>query len=484
MRKTLKYIDYITKDYEGFRKLMIDLIPSKTPEWTDTSQSDMGIVILELLAHGLDVLSYYQDKQFNEAFLPTAKTRKAVINLSRALGYELSPQLPSRFTLTVTKSSEYLDEDIVIVQGTKIGTDPNLGSPITFETDSELLIPAGTLSGAVNVTQGITIDNDIVGVGDDSESQKFTLSNPDVLISTLQVSTYLRTGESQVNLVNWTRVSDFLSSTPEDKHFITYLDEFNNTIIEFGTGRTGMKVPTEYNVQCSYRIGGGVIGNVGLKTINTLLDTEIAGITSISNDSVALQLGVDLEDIEHAKLSAPKLYRTQKRAITSLDFEDLVSTYEGIGKAKAVEQFNLHDDINIYLTSSNYTVVTDAKKTEILDYLNQLKLIHVNPILLDAVYLDFDIEINVTAQSNYVNDQVKFGIIARLQDAFSLDYMEFDEDILVASIYKEVLSVEGVKNLTLVTPTADISVHDTTNNVPRLPRLRNVTVNVTGGVTV
>lgn len=56
MKKPLKYVDYITKDYEGFRKLMIDLIPSKTPEWTDTSQSDFGIVILELLAHGLDVL--------------------------------------------------------------------------------------------------------------------------------------------------------------------------------------------------------------------------------------------------------------------------------------------------------------------------------------------------------------------------------------------------------------------------------------------
>ena len=33
-------LDYVTKDYEGFRQLMLDLIPQYAPEWTDTSQSN------------------------------------------------------------------------------------------------------------------------------------------------------------------------------------------------------------------------------------------------------------------------------------------------------------------------------------------------------------------------------------------------------------------------------------------------------------
>ena len=42
----IRPIDYVTKDYEGFRQLMIDLIPKYAPEWTDMSQSDFGIVII------------------------------------------------------------------------------------------------------------------------------------------------------------------------------------------------------------------------------------------------------------------------------------------------------------------------------------------------------------------------------------------------------------------------------------------------------
>ena len=41
--------DYTTRDYEGFRTLMIDKLSEVMPEYTDTRQSDAGIVILEQL---------------------------------------------------------------------------------------------------------------------------------------------------------------------------------------------------------------------------------------------------------------------------------------------------------------------------------------------------------------------------------------------------------------------------------------------------
>ena len=485
MKKPLKYVDYITKDYEGFRKLMIDLIPSKTPEWTDTSQSDFGIVILELLAHGLDVLSYYQDKEFNEAFLPTARTRRAVIYHCRGLGYELAPQIPARYKLTFTKSSEYLDQEITITKGTKIGTDPNLGVPIVFELDDDLVIPAGTQVGYQTVTHGETIQRDILGVGDDTENQKFKLSNPDVLVDTLTVTTYLSVGDNssvEVGTSQWTRVKDFLSSTPEDRHYMVEIDEFNNTYLLFGNGRSGMKVPSGYNVQCSYRIGGGYIGNVGLNTINTLLNIDIAGIASITNAEQAIQAGVDSEDIEHARISAPKIYRTQQRAITAQDFEDIASTFKGVSKAKCVETFNPQNEVYIYVAPEGYSPLTNQLKNDLLAYLNEVKLIHVNPVIFDATYLEYDIDVSVTAYSNFVNSQVKGAVEAILLESFAPEYMEFDEDILIANIYKTVLSVEGVKNLVINTPNADIQTHDSVNNIPRLPKLRNVTVTVTGGV--
>jgi hypothetical protein len=491
MRKTLKSVDYLTKDYEGFRKLMIDLIPSKTPEWTDTSQTDMGIVLIELLAHGLDVLSYYQDKMFTEAFLPTARTRKAVINLCRMLGYELSTQVPARYKLTFTKSSEYIDDVITIPKGTKVGTDPNNGAPVVYETEDELIIPAGTDKGYVNVTHGITIPRDIVGAGNNTENQKFKLANADVLVDTLLVTTQIKTTNPNANNSGfmeagtsvWSRVEDFLGSGTEDRHFITIVDEFNNTYIEFGNGRSGMRVPDNVNVVTSYRIGGGKIGNVGLRTINTLIETEIAGLASISNDEQALQIGQDSEDIEHARFSAPKQYRTQGQCITPQDFEDVATTFAGIARAKVVESFNLNSDIYIYLVPDDYgDTVPQSTKDALLEEINAKKLIHDNPILRDPTYLDFDIDVSVQAYGNFINSTVKNDVTTQIEEAFAISNMEYDEDILVSGIYRELLLVAGVRNVVINSPTADIIAHDNENNIPRLCRLRNVTVTVTGGV--
>jgi len=140
----LRAIDYVTKDYEGFRQLMLDLIPQYAPEWTDTSQSDFGVVLIELLANGLDILSYYQDKNFNESFLATAKTRKAVINLCKMLGYELAHQTPAIHKIEFTKEESFLDDTIIIPKGTKIGTDATEGAQVVFELlEGDVILPAG-----------------------------------------------------------------------------------------------------------------------------------------------------------------------------------------------------------------------------------------------------------------------------------------------------------------------------------------------------
>ena len=64
-------IDYLTKDYAGFRQAMLDQIPLRLPAWKDRSESDFGVVLIELFAYVADILSYYQDRVANEAYLAT-----------------------------------------------------------------------------------------------------------------------------------------------------------------------------------------------------------------------------------------------------------------------------------------------------------------------------------------------------------------------------------------------------------------------------
>lgn len=82
-------IDYLAKDYTSFKQALLDFIPNRLPEWTERSEADVAIAILELLAATGDNLSYMQDRVANEAFLSSARQRRSVQGHLALLGYQL-----------------------------------------------------------------------------------------------------------------------------------------------------------------------------------------------------------------------------------------------------------------------------------------------------------------------------------------------------------------------------------------------------------
>src|SRR6476620_9128552 len=112
LRENRQVIDYLARDYNSFRQAFVDLIPAKLPEWTDRSEADFGIALLELFAYMADILSYYQDRIANEAFLNTAQERRSVINHLRLIGYEMAPAAPAaaRLSLIVANNVNQLVE--------------------------------------------------------------------------------------------------------------------------------------------------------------------------------------------------------------------------------------------------------------------------------------------------------------------------------------------------------------------------------------
>jgi Baseplate J-like protein len=82
-------IDYLAKDYQGFRRLMLDRISKLVPGWQERSAADIGITLVELLAYAADNLSYRQDAIANEAYLATARQRISVRRHARLVDYDL-----------------------------------------------------------------------------------------------------------------------------------------------------------------------------------------------------------------------------------------------------------------------------------------------------------------------------------------------------------------------------------------------------------
>ena len=68
-------IDYLARDYATFRRLLLDRIAQKAPDWRLDAALDGGMAVVELLAYAGDQLSYRQDAIATEAYLGTARQR-------------------------------------------------------------------------------------------------------------------------------------------------------------------------------------------------------------------------------------------------------------------------------------------------------------------------------------------------------------------------------------------------------------------------
>jgi hypothetical protein len=94
-------IDYLAKDYQGFRQLMLDRLATTMPAWRERHVPDLGITLVETMAFVADQLSGYQDAVATEAYIGTARTRISVRRHARLVDYRLHEGCNARAWLAI-----------------------------------------------------------------------------------------------------------------------------------------------------------------------------------------------------------------------------------------------------------------------------------------------------------------------------------------------------------------------------------------------
>jgi len=82
-------LDYLAKDYNSFRRLILDRMALVNPGWKERNPADLGVALVELLAYVGDYLSYRQDAMATEAYLGTARLRVSVRRHARLVDYRM-----------------------------------------------------------------------------------------------------------------------------------------------------------------------------------------------------------------------------------------------------------------------------------------------------------------------------------------------------------------------------------------------------------
>ena len=82
-------IDYLAKDFDSFKHVLINAMMERVPGWTPTSEADTDQVLVDLIAADADELSDYQDRVMNEAYLGRARKRVSLARYGRLMDYHI-----------------------------------------------------------------------------------------------------------------------------------------------------------------------------------------------------------------------------------------------------------------------------------------------------------------------------------------------------------------------------------------------------------
>ncbi|AOS64292.1 putative baseplate assembly protein [Actinoalloteichus hymeniacidonis] len=203
--------------------------------------------------------------------------------------------------------------------------EPEPGQPFYSESPTVRSAEVVTVGGTVTAENAETVDEVFLGRSEGVSGQRFRLDRAPVLTDGEPIVVQVHDG---LDWQDWQIVEHFGRSSPTDRHVV--LDAANGEFTfppsvrepDGGFRRFGALPPKGAALRVPrYRTGGGRAGNVAGGALS-VLRSSVPYIASVVNRAAAAG-GVDGETVAEARLRAPNQLRTQDRAVTSADFEQI-----------------------------------------------------------------------------------------------------------------------------------------------------------------
>jgi len=332
----LDKVNYTRLDYDSIKAGIINFIINNYPtQQNDFFESNAGMMVIDILSYMHDVLAYRADFLVNEAYLPTAATPKAILNLLDLINYTPRGKASAIGTVQITLAEidpalylgGALSRDVVIstrLDPYDINIADNANNPLTFEvfkSDSDLnsavIFPAGSVVGdSMNATimEGKTIFTNTQLPSFVNRNFTITLPNLNIIQDSIEI---------KVNGILWRATANFAyESGPTTSYEVRALESDLLQIV-FGDGVFGAIPPANAIVEIKYRAGGGTLGNINKGVMNKLSTINVEGgipVTFNFTNITSTTGGKDPESLDFSKKIAPKNYATQLRTVTGEDY--------------------------------------------------------------------------------------------------------------------------------------------------------------------
>lgn len=505
-------INFAATDFLNLRESLLNYVKAVYPlDYNYFSESDFGMMLIELVAYMGHVLSYKADYLANENFLRTARSRESVRNLMQLIGVRMKGPIaaaanakltletapawtptgtgsyititPENRVVTITSPEDGLQTTYTLY---KVSPDGDIdtananGEVKIFESEKQsttVLSNLVLLEGALVVEQGTFVDTEAL--------KSITLQQSPVVEGSIQA---FITSQGATNGVYRQVDNIFFASGSDDKVFQFLSDEQYGGVVVFGDNNIG-KVPAigdQYTI--IYRVGGGTRGNIIKGLINSQIQVSYNDVTpiqaTVENTSQGTG-GADAETIEHVKKYGPLMFRSQNRLVTLKDYKTFansyITSYGSIGKATAVTRraYSSANVIDIYVleraSNTQLRKATPEFKRQLLIAMEDKKMVTDEIVVVDGLIrtLDLQISLRLDKKYEYSENSIKAKVSSKIETFFNTDNMDFGKSFNPQDLMYSIFEVEEVRFATIDNVPETIQV-----NFNEIVQLNNFTLNI------
>jgi len=436
-------VEYTSRDYTAIKNDLLALIPNFAPNWTSRDSSDFGVVLLELFSYLGDLINYQIDRAANESFITTATQRDTVIKLANIFGYSPNEVTPAKGVVTFTSGNT---AGTVIPAGTTVYSSG--ASPVSYTTDVDVTLSSTVGNNVtVNVTQGLSVTNEPVGVSDGTANQQFALAHTGAMPGGYSSSLVLLT----VNGIIYSRVSSatILDYATTDLVYFVKTAGDGTTYVVFGDGVSGVIPPNGGQILVTYKYSDvpGSVGNIPVGSITSFNTANITGVSATVTNTSVFSGGSDVETTDSIRKNAPLALRTLNRAVSLSDYESLALTQSGIAKAKAIA--TSFSSVSLFLAGPDGAAVSAATclaiKTFLASRIPPGTTVTVSSFTKSYPYLTVSVNVDPQYSASAIQAQVQTAL-AKL---FNYSTASFGQAIPEGTIFSTCLAIYGVNSITI-----------------------------------
>ena len=383
-------------DFFSIRNNLKNYLRSQS-EFTDYDFEGSGMsVLLDVLAYNTYYNGFYLNMAANEAFLDTAQLRQSVLSHAKAINYvpTSSQGAQAKINIKVTpEDTEPLPGTITLEKYTRLfGRDKDgVNYPFVTINANTSTKSANTYSFAnVFIKQGEVITNQFL-MTSNNVTRRFSVPSANVDTTTLVVT--VQESSSNTHTREFKLAPDITSITGDSLVYFVEENENLGYTVYFGDNYIGKSPDIGNIVNITYLNTVGAISN----NINDFAFTEkVAG--SYSNNVRVTTVGASYggtnkETIDQVRFRAPNYYTTQNRAVTTNDYETLIT--KDYNNIDAVSIWGGEDNdppvygkVYISLKTKGFYTLTNFEKENIKTQLiSDRNILTVTPEIVDPDYI-------------------------------------------------------------------------------------------------